>query len=170
MLKKQQRNHLFNLGKESFMKLAEALSLRADLQKRLAQLRYRLVNNAKVQEGEAPSEEPADLLKELDESAVLLEKLIAAINKTNCYTSADGSSLTDMIAKRDALALKNSILQDFVKSASEKFERYANSEIIIKSTIKVSEMQKQIDGISKELRKLDFCIQELNWSTELIED
>lgn len=62
------------------MKLAEALSLRADLQKRLAQLRYRLVNNAKVQEGEVPSEAPADLLKELDESVVLLEKLIASVS------------------------------------------------------------------------------------------
>lgn len=152
------------------MKLAEALSLRADLQKRLAQLRYRLVNNAKVQEGEVPSESPEDLLKELEESVVLLEKLISSINRTNCGTSAEGVTLTDMIAKRDALALKNSILQDFAKSASEKFERYASTEIKIKSTIKVSEMQKQIDRISKELRELDFRIQELNWTTELIEE
>ena len=33
------------------MKLAEALNQRADLQKRIAQLRERLANNVKVQEG-----------------------------------------------------------------------------------------------------------------------
>ena len=55
------------------MKLAEALSLRADLQKRLAQLKVRLVNNAKVQEGELPSEAPEDLLTELDEGICFLK-------------------------------------------------------------------------------------------------
>lgn len=34
------------------MKLAEALNLRADLQRRVEQLRMRLAQNAKVQEGE----------------------------------------------------------------------------------------------------------------------
>lgn len=151
------------------MKLAEALSLRADLQKRLAQLRIRLVNNAKVQDGESPSEAPIDLLNELNESIVLLERLIRNINRTNCITVIDDFSLVDMIAKRDALALKNSILRDFVNSASEKFERYSSSEIKIKSTIKVSEMQKEVDRISKEMRELDVRIQGLNWTTELVE-
>lgn len=151
------------------MKLAEALSLRADLQKRLAQLRERLVNNAKVQEGEPPSEDPIELLKELDTSIAQLEQLIRNINRTNCQTSIDGVSLTDMIAKRDTLALKNSILQEFVKRASEKFERYSSSEIRVKSTVKVNEMQKKVDRISKELRELDVRIQGLNWTTELIE-
>ena len=50
------------------MKLAEALQLRGDLQKRLEQLTSRLYNNATVQEGEAPAEDPAALLEEyLDE-------------------------------------------------------------------------------------------------------
>ena len=46
------------------MKLAEALQLRGDLQKRLEQLTSRLYNNATVQEGEAPAEDPAALLEE----------------------------------------------------------------------------------------------------------
>ena len=33
------------------MKLAEALSIRADLQKRIAQLKERLKNSSKIQEG-----------------------------------------------------------------------------------------------------------------------
>ena len=39
------------------MKLAEALMLRADCQKRIAQLKARLLTNAKVQEGDAASNE-----------------------------------------------------------------------------------------------------------------
>ena len=40
------------------MKLAMALSERADLQRRIAELSGRLENNAKVQEGERPAEDP----------------------------------------------------------------------------------------------------------------
>ena len=36
------------------MKIAEALALRADLQKRLEQLKQRLVKNARIQEGDKP--------------------------------------------------------------------------------------------------------------------
>ena len=49
------------------MKLAEALNLRADLQKRIANLRERLIKNAKVQEGDTPSEEPNMLLNRSEE-------------------------------------------------------------------------------------------------------
>ena len=48
------------------MKLAEALQERADLNRRIEQLRSRLLNNAMKQEGEEPSEDPKELLKELD--------------------------------------------------------------------------------------------------------
>jgi hypothetical protein len=44
------------------MKLATALSERADLQRRLSELHTRLNNNAKVQEGESPAEAPKTLL------------------------------------------------------------------------------------------------------------
>ena len=55
------------------MKLATALLQRADLQKRLAEINNRMKNNAKVQEGEQPSEKPSDLLKELDALLLQLE-------------------------------------------------------------------------------------------------
>ena len=38
------------------MKIAEALALRADLQKRLEPLKQRMVKNARIQEGGAPEE------------------------------------------------------------------------------------------------------------------
>ena len=49
------------------MKLAEALSRRKDLQKRIAQLRSRIAANVRVQEGEQPLENPAELRIELHE-------------------------------------------------------------------------------------------------------
>ena len=42
------------------MKLAEALQERADLNRRIAGLSSRLADNALVQEGERPAEDPAE--------------------------------------------------------------------------------------------------------------
>ena len=50
------------------MKLAEALQERADLNRKIQQLRNRLSLNVLTQEGERPSEDPNELLKELDSS------------------------------------------------------------------------------------------------------
>lgn len=66
------------------MKLAEALSMRSDLNTRLYQLQIRLNNNSRIQEGEEPSEDPQALLAELDEVASRLEDLIARINPKFC--------------------------------------------------------------------------------------
>jgi hypothetical protein len=41
------------------------LVLRADIQRKITRIKGRLLDNTKVQEGEAPSENPQDLLAEL---------------------------------------------------------------------------------------------------------
>jgi hypothetical protein len=69
------------------MKLAEALILRADCQKRIAQLKSRLLTNAKVQEGDAPAETPQDLIVELERAASELLDLIKRINASLRYRS-----------------------------------------------------------------------------------
>jgi hypothetical protein len=51
------------------MKVAEALALRADLQRRLEQLKQRLVKNARVQEGDQPAEAPDELQAEFESCA-----------------------------------------------------------------------------------------------------
>lgn len=51
------------------MKLSEALMNRADYQKRLGQLKQRILNNAKVQEGDEPAETVASLLEQVDQLA-----------------------------------------------------------------------------------------------------
>lgn len=151
------------------MKLAEALNLRADLQKRIASLKERLAKNAKIQEGDIPSEDPNLLLNELDSNIKELESLIKAINKTNSFTLVDDEeSISDMIAKRDALGLKLSVLRDFLSKASDKIDRYSNKEIRILSTVNIAEKQKEIDNLSKEYRLIDTKLQGLNWTTDII--
>ena len=88
------------------MKLAEALQERADLNRRIEQLRYRLNNNVLMQEGEKPTEDPAVLLGELSECFSRLEWLISRINLTNCAVKVDGRTLTELIARRDVLSLQ----------------------------------------------------------------
>lgn len=150
------------------MKLAEALNLRADTAKRLSQLSERLAANAKVQEGDSPAEDPSELLEELDRLAKQLEDLISRINLTNSKTLYEGKTLTEMIAAKDTLSLKSSILRNFLSASSAKIDRYSNKEIRVVSTVNVRELQKNSDEISEEIRKLNVKIQELNWSTDLL--
>ena len=150
------------------MKLANALSQRSELQERIRQLENRLHNNARVQEGEAPAEDPQELLSELDECYARLEELIAHINRTNSCTLVDGTPLSDLLARRDCWKSKLRGLRDFLDSASELTSRRTAGEIKIRSTVNVREMQKQLDQQSKELRELDEKIQEANWLTELV--
>lgn len=149
------------------MKLAEALQIRADLMQRIGQLENRLSNNAKVQEGDTPSEKPAELLAELDRLLDELEALVTRINLTNCETVSGGKTLTALISRRDALTRRLSILRGFLDNASQRVQRHMSSEIRQLSTVNVSEMQTDLDRRSKELRELNSCIQELNWTTEI---
>ena len=151
------------------MKLAEALILRADIQKRIEQLKSRLAYNAKVQEGDKPSEEPKALLAELDALAGELERLIVRINLTNCTAKTDGKSLTELIAKRDVLTLKAGTLRTFAQASAQKVDVYSRSEIKILSTVDVAALQKQVDELARQIRQLDTTLQGANWQTDLID-
>lgn len=96
------------------MKLAEALLLRADLQKRIEQIKNRLRNNIMVQEGEAPSEEPEDLLREFLSCQNELATIIKRINKTNNTTMYNEEwTLSDALVERDILLDNNGPLTTF---------------------------------------------------------
>lgn len=152
------------------MKLASALSERADLQRRLSELTSRLNNNAKVQEGEEPAENPQELLKEMDALLERLEWLMTRINLTNSRTLSGKKTVTELLARRDSLSKRVAMMRSFLDAASTKVDRYSQKEIRILSTVKVSTLQKQVDTASRELRELDEQLQALNWTTELLED
>ena len=151
------------------MKLAEALQERADLSARISILENRLMNNALVQEGEKPAESPEELLAELDRCSEEMERLITAINLTNSSTISDGMTVTELIAKKDVLNRKLSIYRHFLMTASQTAQRATRSEIKILSTVNVREYQQKADGLAKRLRILENRIQQINWTTELIE-
>lgn len=151
------------------MKLAEALQERADLNRRIEQLRYRLNNNVLVQEGEKPLENPAALLEELESSFTRLEWLIARINLTNCAVKVEGRSLTELIARRDVLSLRADAYRRLVEEASQNTHRATRTEIKILSAVDVPALQRQADDASRELRLLDNTLQATNWTADLME-
>ncbi|MBF6591549.1 MAG: DIP1984 family protein [Ktedonobacterales bacterium] len=152
------------------MKLAEALVRRADLQKRIEQLRERLRLSALVQEGEQPPENPQELLAELERLLSELGSLIARINRTNLATRlTDGMTLTDALAQRDTLSLHQSIIKTTAEAASVRVDRYTHSEIRRVATVGVAALRRQGDDLARQRRELDTAIQSSNWSTELAE-
>ena len=151
------------------MKLAEALSIRKDLQKRIQQLGQRIQNNVKVQEGDAPSEEPTELMKELDACLTQLEDLIWRINATNMKTTnAEGTTLTQLMARKDVLTMRVSNLRSIFDTASAGQDRYSRSEIKTVTVVNVKAIGKKVDECSAQLRQLDMEIQALNFQTELV--
>ena len=151
------------------MKLAEALQERADLNRKIEELKRRLSNVILVQEGEEPAEDPAVLLQALDAAAARLEYLLAAINLTNCRTKVNGETLTALIARKDALLVRLAAYRDLVYQAGQNTARARGTEIRVKTTLKAVELQKPVDTMAKEVRLLDNLLQETNWKTKLAE-
>lgn len=151
------------------MKLAEALILRADIQKRMEQIRNRLYNNVLTQEGELPSEDPDLLLKEFMALQNELTTIIKAINRTNNNSQfSDNMMLSEVLVERDALLAKRTILSNAADRASEKQDRYSRTEIKNVSMIDINKFQKEADKLSKEFRELDTKLQGMNWTIDLI--
>jgi hypothetical protein len=152
------------------MKLAESLILRADAQKRIEQLKTRLVANAKIQEGDTAAENPQELLAELEGAFMTLADLIKRINKTNSATEfATGKTLSDALAERDVLMAKRKAYANLADAASITQTAYSRSEIKFVRTVDVVGLQTQVDELSKTYRELDSRIQAMNWATELID-
>jgi len=151
------------------MKLAEALQERADLNRKIEELRRRLGNSILVQEGETPPEDPAELLSELDSAVERLATLMAQINRTNSRTKVDGMTLTELIAKKDALMLQLSAYRDLVYTAGQTTSRARGTEIRVRAVLKAAELQRRADDMAKEVRRMDNLLQETNWKTKLIE-
>lgn len=81
----------------------------------------------------------------------------------------EGRTLTELIARKDALTLKLSVYRDMVYAGSQGAYRARNTEIRITPTISVPEWQSETDRMARELRLLDNTLQATNWQTELME-
>lgn len=150
------------------MKLAEALLLRGDMQKKLESLRERIIRNTVVQEGESPSEDPNALLEQVNSISDQLGKLVFAINQTNLKgTTGQGRTLTEALAERDVSVLRHSIVQAVATSAVKPPERYGVKEIRWIKTVDVAVLQKAADDLAKAVRELNAEIQAANWQIEI---
>ncbi len=151
------------------MKLAEALGLRADSQKRVEQLKARLLRNAKVQDGEEPAENPEALISEYEALTATLVQLILRINLTNAAATVLGKSMTEALATRDILKLRHGMYRDLAQAATVTQSVATRSEVRFKGTVSVAAVQKKADETAKEFRELDARIQETNWRVDLME-
>jgi methyl-accepting chemotaxis protein len=151
------------------MKIAEALALRADLQKRLEQLKQRLVKNARIQEGDVPEEDPGELQSEMERSARELTLLIQRINRTNAQSRFGSGTLSDALAERDVLKIRYNAYRELANAASTSQHRTTRSEVKFVSTVSVGAIQRKADDLAREYRELDTRIQEADWSTALLE-
>jgi hypothetical protein len=150
------------------MKLAEALLLRADMQKKLSSLQARAQKYAVVQDGEQPAEDPKELLRQIEAVVGELQRLVFAINKANLdHSISAGQTLTEALAQRDALALRHRILQSVVDVCAKPPERYGVKEIRWVTTVNVAALQQQVDDLAKQIRELNAAIQEAGWQVEL---
>jgi hypothetical protein len=154
--------------------VGEALTRRADLQKRVGQVQDRLQASVLVQEGDEPPERPEELLAELNSVCDELQEVIAKVNHTNAGTSLPtGETVTEGLARRDVLDLRQGGLRGAVRAATDEggrgLFRYGRSEIRMIRQVSVSEIQSQIDELAKQRRELDAQLQAHNWTTPLIE-
>jgi hypothetical protein len=153
------------------MKLAEALALRSDAMKHVERLRRRAEACVRYQEGEEPVESAADLLAEADRVLSRLEELIGRINKTSAMTAFDDEiTLTEAIARRDVMRLRQSVLTSVADAAAGDDFRglwRMRSELRDLAAIPVTELRAAADDLARQCRDLDVQIQRVNWEADL---
>jgi hypothetical protein len=155
------------------MKLAEALALRADANRRIEQLRSRITHNARYQEGEEPAEDAAALLSRTGEVCAELESLIRRINRTNASARLGAGTITDAIARRDVLKLRHGVIAaaaDAAVSQNRGWGRQLRSELTYISALPVADLRAQADDVARQIRELDIDIQRINWEVDLLDD
>lgn len=157
---------------ELTMTLAEALVERKALKERLDSLKGRLAVNVRVQEGDAPTESPADLMEQVSAAIADLERLLVAINRTNLTArlpGEEGWSLMEAIARRDMLTLHQTIIQGTIGATRVTRNEWATTHSEVRSVlaVDVAALQRQCDALAKERRQLDLRLQAANWSTRL---
>ena len=155
------------------MKLAEALALRAETKRRIEQLRSRIVENARYQEGETPAEDAGALLARAGEACAEFESLIRRINRTNAGAELGTGTITDAIAHRDLLRMRHALITaagDAAAHRDRNWARQLRSELTFISALPVAELRAQADDIARQIRELDVEIQRTNWEVDLLDD
>ena len=152
------------------MKLAEALLIRSDMQKKLAQIKGRIRSNVKVQEGDTPNGDPNALMVDASQIITELSVLIERIHRTNAIAkNNDGQSMLTLLIERDTLEMRHKLLVDAIAATHTETDRYSHREIKYNVMVSVASLQKQADDIAMKLRQINIVIQSNNWQIDLVE-
>lgn len=136
----------------------------------LSKLSRRLESCVKIQDGDEIEETAKEVLAELDTVLAEYQRLVYAINMTNSQTyDEEGRNLTSLLAERDALKERVSAL-DSAYSLLTSSSRYNRNEIRYVKTVDLADFRNLFNESSAALRKLDFHIQELSFTTDLLEE
>jgi hypothetical protein len=162
------------------MLLAEALTRRGDLMKKLVDLRDRATANARYQEGQEPAESTADLTADWEVAGDELQTLITRINITNSRTMfsmsehSEQTTLTDALAEREKQGRRRKFYSELADAAAGSGRgnqlrwRFTRDEIVTKTDLDVPQLRANADKAAQRFREIDMRIQQLNWQTELL--
>jgi len=156
------------------VKVSEALAERADVVRRMGEVKSRAVRCARYQEGEEPQESAIQLLDRYLALARRLRELTVRLNTTNLSTVLpNGISVTAAIARRDVLSVTRKTVSEVADAAGPESDRYGfgrrRSELASKTDLNVPDLRRQADDLAREFRELDNMIQASNFSTDLAE-
>lgn len=150
------------------MLLAVAHNERTEAQALLADLRYRIGQNARVQEGGRPAEDPQVLLDRALEVSDRIRALGVAIDVTHVgATLPDGDTLVEAIARRDALDQQIRVLAEAADRASDRIARSGRAEIRELPMFDVGGLREEVERLTTERRALDVQVQRTTWTTQL---
>ncbi|MBF0548808.1 MAG: DIP1984 family protein [Candidatus Riflebacteria bacterium] len=151
------------------MKLAEALIERKALKTKMDELKARIYQQAWVQEGEKPFEDPNELLEQLQEATRDFELFVVRINKTNQSVKIDErTTLMEILIKKDMMKFRHMVLTNLCTKAVPQQSRYSSREIKHVPSVDIAQMRKKADQVAKENRDLEKKIQECNWQNDLL--
>lgn len=167
-------------GTCSIMKVAEALRVRSDLVSKISELRGIIKENAIVQEGDEPQENPVPKLKEIQQVSRELAKLITSINLINTTIRVEfppparpgetSMTMTEALAERDMAKRNIRTVRDAIDAATlGKRFKYSSLEIKSVSLLDLPPLRKKLEKMSVKLREIDIAIQEANWREEYVE-
>lgn len=150
------------------MKLAEALLQRSEYQKKIDNLSQRILANLKVQENDQPYENPEELLAEAMKANDELCALVQRINRRNTEVQLpNGRTIAEGLAERDMLMKKIQLFSAMANHAGQRDYRISRAEVKMCVTMDVGDIQKKMDALSQEHRRLDTMIQGQNWLVDL---
>lgn len=152
------------------MKIAEALALRASVQKNLGWIKDQFKNNARVTAGRRPVEEPDELLQRMDIEARHLERLLTRINRTNlAVRDSQGVTLTELLARRDALRARQSIVVEAYQQGSSG-DGYLRNDAETVPALDMRALRERVGEVNTAVREINLRIQQLNWQADLLAD